>query len=104
MNTALISDIVHTATRLQSASMIHVANTRDFLTGDSVDELAREAAAISKLAEALAFKVGQLQRGIATEVRRPKLDEYVTLGRTERPEVERLELSGMLSDSEGGEL
>ena len=102
MNANLLSDIVHVATRLQSASMIHVANTRDFLPGDSVDELAREAAAIAKLAESLAFKVGQLQRDLAAEVRRPKLDGFVMLDRTSRPEVERVELN-LITDHEGAD-
>lgn len=101
MNTELISDICHLSTRLQSASMIHAANVRGFLPGDSTELLNREAAALLAMTHALAFKVGQLQASIAAEVRRPKLDDYVTLGRA-KPEAERLELSGMLADTEGG--
>lgn len=103
MNTALLSDVVHLATRLQSAGMLHNAALRDLRAGDPMEPLKRDAVSIATLTERLAFKVGQLQASVASEVRRPRLDDYVTLGRA-KPEAERLELSGMLADSEGGEL
>jgi hypothetical protein len=101
VNAELLSDIVHVATRLQSAGMLHNAALRDFRAGDPIEPIKRDAASIATLTEKLAFKVGQLQASVASEVRRPRLDEYVTLGRA-KPEAERLELSGMLADSEGG--
>lgn len=101
MNAQLLSEIVHTATRLQSAGMLHRAAMRDFRAGDPLEPVQRDAESIAALAERLAFQVGQLQRGIATEVRRPKLDEFVMLDRAPKPEAERFELS--LTDSEGGE-
>lgn len=103
MSPTLLSDICHAATRLQSAGMIHVANLRECRTSDDdLDVVAREAETILKMAERLAFMVGQLQDSVATEVRRPRLDEYVTLGRA-MPEVERLELSGMLAHNGGAQ-
>ena len=103
MTAALLSTIAHLATRLQSAGMIHVANTRDFLPGDSADELAREAAAIAKLAEQLSFEVGRLQASVASSAARPRLDQHITLpARATRPEAERFDM--VISDSEGGEV
>ena len=103
MSPAILSDLVHLATRLQSAGMLHNAAMRDWRAGDPLEPLKRDAEAIAALTEQLAFKVGQLQTSIAAEVRRPKLDGFVMLDRTSRPEVERVELN-LITDSEGGEL
>jgi hypothetical protein len=102
MNTELISDICHLSTRLQSASMIHAANVRGLLPGDPIEALGREAVSLLAMTERLAFKVGQLQASIASEVRRPRLDDHMTLAA--KPEAERLEPIGMLADTEGGSL
>jgi hypothetical protein len=102
VNADQLSEIVHLATRLQSAGMLHNAALRDFRVGDPIEPIKRDAASIAALTEKLAFKVGQLQASVASEVRRPRLEEYVTLGRA-KPEAERLELSGMLAYHEGSE-
>lgn len=96
MNAELLSDITHLASRLQSAGMSHAQNVREFLPGDSVAVLLREAEQLQQLADRLAFKVGQLQTSIAAEVRRPRLDEFVTL-RPVRDDSVYLHPVGMLS-------
>lgn len=101
MNAALLSEVCHLATRLQSAGMLHNAALRDFRPGDPLEPVKREAESIAAMTDKLAFAVGRLQARFASEVRRPRLDDYVTLGRA-KPEAERLELSGMLAESEGG--
>lgn len=104
MNANQLSEICHLATRLQSAGMIHVANVRECRTSDDdLATVAREAESILKMTEQLAFRVGQLQLSVAAEVRRPKLDEFVMLGRA-MPEVERLDMGGMLAAHRGGVL
>lgn len=100
MNANLFSDVCHLSTRLQSAAMIHAASMREFRAGDSDEGLQREAVGLLTMTEQLAFAVGRLQASVASEVRRPKLDDHMTLGRA-KPEAERLELSGMLANPRG---
>lgn len=100
MSPELLSDVCHLATRLQSAGMIHVATMREFRAGDPIEPIRREAEGIAALTEKLAFKVAQLQTSIAAEVRRPRLDEFVTLGRS-RDDAVHLHRVGMLADGEG---
>lgn len=99
MNADRLSEIVHLATRLQSAGMLHNAALRDFRAGDPLEPVKREAEAIVALTDKLAFAVGRLQASVASEVRRPRLTDYAALGRA-KPEAERMEL---LTDSEGGD-
>jgi hypothetical protein len=103
MNANQLSEISHLATRLQSAGMIHVANMRECQTSDDdLEVVSREAESILKLAERLAFAVGQLQRSVATEVRRPKLDEFVMLeSRGSRPMGDRFILN--ITEHEGAD-
>lgn len=103
MNANLLSDIVHAATRLQSAGMLHNAALRDFRPGDPLEPIKRGAESIVTLTQQLAFKVGQLQTSFAAEVRRPRLDEFVMLSAS-RPEVERVELNLSPITTEGGRL
>jgi hypothetical protein len=58
MNADQLSEIVHLATRLQSAGMLHNAALRDFRAGDPIEPIKRDAASIAVLTERLAFKVG----------------------------------------------
>lgn len=97
----LLSDVCHAATRLQSAAMIHAADAREFLPGDSIEHLQRQAAGIVALTEQLAFKVAQLRDSAGQCFARPRLMESIELESRCRPEAERFELQ--LTDSEGGD-
>jgi hypothetical protein len=78
----LLTDICHLSTRLQSAGMIHAANVREFLPGDSIEALQREAASLVTLTEQLAFKVAQLRDSVGQCFARPRLMESMDLEQT----------------------
>lgn len=102
MNTTLLSDVVHLATRLQSAGMIHSANLREFLPGDSIEVLQREAAAIVQLTEKLAFQVAHLRDSVAATVARPRLRAADTIHLTRRVARSDEPLILDITDSNGG--
>jgi hypothetical protein len=111
MNAALLSDITHIASRLQSAGMQHEAASRAMLDGarkgflcnaPQVEEHAAAAKSIADLAERLSFKVGQLKSGLGDHVvRKSLLMPNITLGARAHESVTLL-ATGMLADSEGG--
>jgi hypothetical protein len=78
----LLTDICHLSTRLQSAGMIHSANVREFLPGDSIEACSAKPPASSSLTERLAFKVAQLRDSVGQCFARPRLMESMDLEQT----------------------